>query len=90
MAKKPVAMIDLFKMNEDDRIKYIADYCRTNGQVLFMVDMPTVPEGRGATMTKEECYLSKLKGQLTFKVLSRSENDPVPHVVTIVIQKLDE
>lgn len=82
------ALVDLFKMKENDRIKWIADYLIENEEASFMVDMPTVPEGRGdGKRTKEERYLDKLRRLTTFEIVERAENHPVAHVVTIRIRR---
>lgn len=82
---KPVAMVDMYKLSEEDRIGLIGKMTMHNGHATFMVDHDDIERG------KADRYIRKLRERFPrIREKSREEHKPVKNATTIDVVLTDD
>ncbi len=80
----PGVMLDLYDVEEDERITLIGNTCMIRGHAVFMVDSgPKYPD-------KADRYVRKVREKFPrVQEVGRSVDNPVPNVTTIELRVSD-
>jgi hypothetical protein len=82
---KPVAMVDMYKLSEEDRIGLIGKMAMHNGHATFTVDHDDVEKG------KADRYARKLRERFPrLREKSREEHAPVKNCTTVHVVLTDD